>query len=126
MPCAAVHPNGTLFAICGNGHSITNVLGDPSAPPWEAHWAPQRHLAAPQNHHNGTHQEQGNWEDPGEVIAMHLLRPCPTLTDMIRFLRRQICGGTSAATGIFCTMSILTAAQATFHSFAILGTVSSP
>eukprot|EP00664_Eupelagonemidae_sp_cell27_P010079 gene10079-2461_t len=23
MPCAAVHPNGTLFVLCGNGNSIT-------------------------------------------------------------------------------------------------------
>ena len=49
MPNAAFHPNGTLFAICGNGHSLT------STPDWRAagSWARPATLDTPPR-----------WEDP--------------------------------------------------------------
>lgn len=47
MPTAAFHPNGTIFAVCGNGATLT------SAPTWDAEWGPQRPIGTP------TH-----WEDP--------------------------------------------------------------
>ena len=61
MPCAAVHPNGTLFAVCGNGLAITSVTGDPTAAPWQARWNPQRPLLPD---HKRPSSEQGAWEDP--------------------------------------------------------------
>jgi hypothetical protein len=34
MPCAAFHPNGTLFAVCGNGRSLTHT-DDATTDPWD-------------------------------------------------------------------------------------------
>lgn len=51
MPSAAFHPNGTLYAICSNGHSIT------SSPSWNVgNWTEPRAL-----HPSG---QGGSWEDP--------------------------------------------------------------
>ena len=52
MPSAAFHPNGTLFAICNNGHTISR-----SSHGWDGEWSPLRMLGTPMPGHGG-------WEDP--------------------------------------------------------------
>ena len=47
MPTAAFHPNGTLFAVCGNGDALT------SAPSRHGAWTAQRALG-----------KEKHWEDP--------------------------------------------------------------
>jgi hypothetical protein len=34
MPCAAFHPNGTLFAVCRNGRSLAHTV-DATTDPWD-------------------------------------------------------------------------------------------
>ena len=47
MPTAAFHPNGTLFAVCQNGHSLWRQDH------WDAPWTSVTPLAPPPS-----------WEDP--------------------------------------------------------------
>ena len=53
MPTAAFHPNGTIFAVCGNGATLT------SAPTWDAEWGPQRPIGTPTR-----------WEDPTHGLTV--------------------------------------------------------
>ena len=56
MPSIAIHPNGTLFAVCDNGRSLTHVT-ETNVPPWDAAWAPQMPLYPPG-------KDNLRWEDP--------------------------------------------------------------
>jgi hypothetical protein len=66
MPSAAFHPNGTLFAVCGNGATIT------SASAFDAAWTPQRSIGTPRQWEDPTlwFDRRGHWHIVFHVYAL--------------------------------------------------------
>ena len=65
MPTAAFHPNGTIFAVCGNGATLT------SAPTWDAEWGPQRPIGT-----TTAGEDPTLWFDRRGVLAHPIPRVC--------------------------------------------------